>query len=72
MTTFRWRPMDERPREGKGHFVLRGRRGGVYYANEYRTYETCGAFHVPNLRCPWKTTGEVEAWAEIPMEEVGA
>lgn len=57
---------DERPRDGKGRYVVVHSGGGMYCATEYED----GLFHVP-----WRTEcvmedDDVKAWAELPPLEV--
>jgi hypothetical protein len=70
MTEFKWHLMDEEvPPTGYGHYIIMGRRGGMYYADNFETapYMSCYHFHVPNSRDNYKYDYEVKAWAEIPM-----
>lgn len=63
---------EECPPIGKGHYVIMGQRGGMYYADSFEPvpYASCYDFHVPNNRCGYKYDHEVKAWAEIPMPVV--
>ena len=69
MTEFKWNlTTEERPREGKGNYVIIGPKGGMYFVTEYVVLgekygpgewfkDTRGNLHYPE---------EVKAWAEIP------
>jgi len=62
-----WHKMaEESPCGGKGHYILLGSRGAMYYANEYSER---GIFYMPNTRDGSKSVKSVVAWAEIPSEE---
>jgi len=70
-TEFRWHLIsDERPPEGDGEYILLGRRGGKYYANEYTSRSSGGGyFYVPNRRNQYMHAESIMAWAEIPPFE---
>jgi hypothetical protein len=67
MAEFIWHKMsEESPYVGKGHYILLGSRGAMYYANEFNEH---GIFYVPNTRDGSKSVKSVVAWAEIPPLE---
>lgn len=67
-TGFKWHLMAEDvPPEGKGDYVILGKRGGKYYASSYNTWANgAGYFFVPNNRNSYKYADSVKAWAVIP------
>jgi len=70
-TGFEWHLMAEDvPPEGKGDYVILGKRGGKYYASSYNTWANgAGYFFVPNNRDSYKYAEAVKAWAVIPPLE---
>lgn len=82
---FKWHLMaDEKPKEGKGRYILMGHRGALYYADRYDVgsggsdfhvqnnrwgWSGGSNFHVPNNRWGYMGAESVKAWAEIPPLE---
>lgn len=69
MSEFRWHLMDkECPPTGYGHYIIMGKRGGMYIADNFESAQYSGyrCFHVPNVRGNYKYDHEIKAWAEIP------
>ena len=74
MKEFKWHLIDnECPPTGKGHYIIMGQRGAMYYADNFEVethMDLGGYFHVPNIRCGYKYAREIKTWAEIPLLEV--
>lgn len=68
-----WHMMaDEEPSDEKGKYLLIGKRGAMYLANGFHTWERSQrkSFYIPNNRSGYMDFDKVEAWAVVPeMEE---
>ena len=73
MTQPFWHRMaDEEPSDEKGKYLLLGKRGAMYLANGFRTWEHSQrkSFYIPNNRSGHMDFDKVEAWAVVPEMEV--
>lgn len=64
-----WHMMaDEQPTDEKGKYLLLGKRGAMYMANGFHTWEYSQrkSFYIPNNRSSYVDFDKVVAWALIP------
>lgn len=64
-----WHGMaDEQPTDERGKYILLGKRGAMYLANGFHTWDHSGrkSFYIPNNRSGYIDFDKVEAWAEVP------
>lgn len=70
-----WHRMaDEQPTDERGKYILLGKRGAMYLANGFHTWEHSGrrSFYIPNNRSGYVDFDSVKAWAVVPeMGEAG-
>lgn len=64
----------EQPTDEKGKYLLLGKRGAMYLANGFHTWEHSQrkSFYIPNNRSGYVDFDKIYAWAVVPeMEEDG-
>ena len=70
--TFWHRMADEEPSDESGRYLLAGKRGAMYLASGFHTWEHSQrkSFYIPNNRSGYMDFNSVKAWAVVPeMEE---
>lgn len=74
MSCFKWRTADEEPPDGKGRYIVIGKKGGIYLAYRYARINVGDSdlswFVVNGGRHLYK--GDFKAWAEVPEFDGGA